>query len=206
MDKTKLGESPEEHQGRDAVHIAVMPVTAAHNMRPGAHVGLDKNGEASEAASPLIGIIDPYFGTGMLDMLRQLGVDTAIAKGARHWLLLYPNTITSLSHVWSHPVVDDVAPKSEPVALGKAASVAWLEGYVARTCPYYMPGEYHDQPTLHDAYLLFMQRVAEGEIFHSGSDLHSAGDLDDPEELFGHLSVVLGRKVGVDDFSYSCSC
>jgi hypothetical protein len=84
---------------RDAIHVAVAPVVAAHTLRPGDHVGLRPDGRAAEASNP-IGIVDPF-------------LRAPVAEGQRFWLFLYPNTITSLRHVWTHPAFRAVVPVKE---------------------------------------------------------------------------------------------
>ena len=77
---------------RDAIHIAVAPVTATQPLKPGQHVGLVEAGDR-ELVGPCestIGIVDPF-----------LSAD--VEAGERFWLLLYPNTITGMRHVWTHP-------------------------------------------------------------------------------------------------------
>jgi hypothetical protein len=77
---------------RDAIHIAVAPVTAAERLAPGQHVGLVREG-STELVGPCdrpIGIVDPF-----------LAED--VEPGSRFWLFLYPGTITALRHVWTHP-------------------------------------------------------------------------------------------------------
>ena len=77
---------------RDAVHIAVAPVTATESLQPGQHVGLASPGDTDRVGpsdSP-IGIVDPY-------------LTDCVEPGERFWLFLYPGTVTSLRHVWSHP-------------------------------------------------------------------------------------------------------
>lgn len=77
---------------RDAIHIAVAPVTAAERLVPGQHVGLVQEGDL-ERVGPCdnpIGVVDPF----LLD---------AVEPGQRFWLFLYPGTITGLRHVWTHP-------------------------------------------------------------------------------------------------------
>ena len=75
-DVPKLGEVITDDPGRDAVHVAVIPMLAARVMHPGEHL---KNG-----------IVDPY-------------LKAPVQPGEKYWLLLYPNTVTSLRHVWTHP-------------------------------------------------------------------------------------------------------
>lgn len=77
---------------RDAVHIALAPVTAAERLAPGQHVGLVHEGNV-ELVGPCphnIGIVDPF-------------LTEDIKPGQRFWLCLYPDTITGLRHVWTHP-------------------------------------------------------------------------------------------------------
>src|SRR5688572_10378765 len=79
---------------RDAIHIAVAPVTAAERLLPGQHVGLVRGDTehvgALESPASCVGIVDPF--------LKQ-----AVEQGQRFWLFLYPNTVTSLRHYWTHP-------------------------------------------------------------------------------------------------------
>lgn len=74
---------------RDAIHVAVVPVIADCKMWPGEHVGLLDNGKAS-AIEHKIGVVDPF-------------LKEPVKAGDRFWLFLYPNTITDLRHVWTHP-------------------------------------------------------------------------------------------------------
>lgn len=83
---------------RDAIHIAVAPVTAAERLAPGQHVGLVQEGSwelAGPCAAP-IGIVDPFLAG-------------PVEPGQRFWLFLYPGTVTSLRHIWTHPAFTAVA-------------------------------------------------------------------------------------------------
>ena len=77
---------------RDAIHIAVAPVTAAERLAPGQHVGLAEEGNL-ELVGPCdnaIGIVDPFLAE-------------EVEAGQRFWPFLYPGTVTSLRHIWTHP-------------------------------------------------------------------------------------------------------
>lgn len=77
---------------RDAVHFAVAPVIAEERLTPGQHVGLTR-ADSLEYAGPVgrhLGIVDPFLGA-------------PVEARERFWLLLYPNSITSPRHIWSHP-------------------------------------------------------------------------------------------------------
>lgn len=79
---------------RDAIHVAVVPVVADEELAPGAHVSLvpgttDRIASADES----IGIVDPF-------------LPHPARVGQTVWMLLYPGTITSLRHDWTHPDFD----------------------------------------------------------------------------------------------------
>jgi hypothetical protein len=77
---------------RDAVHIAVVPMTAESPLNPGQPVGLSRadDAEFADVTDNPIGIVDPF-------------LTAPVQAGERFWLCLYPGTITSLRHVWTHP-------------------------------------------------------------------------------------------------------
>jgi hypothetical protein len=76
---------------RDAVHIAVVPAVAHRPLKPGTRVGLSDNGEADALeAERAVGVVDPY-------------LTADVQKGQRFWLFLFPGSITSLRHLWTHP-------------------------------------------------------------------------------------------------------
>lgn len=89
-----LGQVPTEDARRDCVHIAVAPIEAGMPLDPGDHVYLTADGQAAKnlgrKESLTIGVVDPFY-------------DGVILRGQKFWLFLYPNTITGLRHVWSHP-------------------------------------------------------------------------------------------------------
>jgi len=83
---------------RDAIHIAVAPLTAVERLAPGQHVGLVRDDD-SELVGPCeraIGVVDPF-------------LTAAVEPGQRFWLFLYPGTITGLRHVWTHPAFTKAA-------------------------------------------------------------------------------------------------
>jgi hypothetical protein len=89
---------PDGDRRRDAIHVAVAPVTAAVRLAPGQHVGLVQEGNP-ELVGPCqnnIGVVDPF-------------LTEEVEPGQRFWLCLYPNTITGLRHVWTHPAFAAVA-------------------------------------------------------------------------------------------------
>jgi hypothetical protein len=81
------------NSGRDAIHLAVEPVTAGETLYAGQQIGLVK-GEggfvATTKAKKKLGIVDPF-------------IVGPVPTGNKFWLVVFPRTITSLRHVWSHP-------------------------------------------------------------------------------------------------------
>ena len=197
-----IGKIITEEAGRDAIHIAVLPVTAGQDLLPSDEVGISGD-VAGKHCKPLVGIVDPFLKPGIVE------------KGQRFFIYLFPNTISSLRHVWAHKDIPDTlggepAPKVPPG--DKAESEAWLREYAKRVNPYFVDaemGEYasHYPGGADGAYQTLLEGLRSGELVYHGIDMHGREDLIDGEELQRHGSVVLGYPLNFDTFEYfSCTC
>lgn len=176
--------------GRDAIHLAVVPVIAAHALYPGQHVGLIDDDKAGEVESP-VGVVDPF-------------LKVSVKTGEKFWLCLYPGSVTSLRHVWTHPAFAFSGEKDTPPKAveqpDKKASEKWLREYAKRVSPY--DAEQSEDKAYHN----LMAGIAEGRIFYHGSDLHGFDELEEPDELKHHAQIVLDKVISYDTFEFSCSC
>lgn len=180
MNEIRLGKLIEGEAARDAVHVAIAPVVADCVLLPGNRVGLlpGTTDRATIATTDPIGIVDPF----LADVVKP---------GQRFYLFLFPNTVTSLRHEWTHPAFTALAPDA------KAAAEKWLREYaVAMNC--------YDDPD--KAFHRLIDGLRNKELFAHGSDLHSLDELDDADELRRHAEEYLGVPVNWGDFSFSCSC
>lgn len=171
-----LGSIIDDKQKRDAIHIAVEPVIAAHALYPGADVGFVEGGVG--VCNNPVGIVDPF-------------LKAAVNKGERFWLLVYPRQITSLRHVWAHPAFPDV----ESPLRKKAESEAWLRDFAGNSnCPPY-----------EELVALAVGDSVSGEYLHvDGTDAH--GEIppefwDHVEAVSGRQIPREGRAK-----YFSCSC
>lgn len=83
--QAELGKILDGPVGRDAIHVAIIPIQAKQLLIPGQHVNA-----AGETSDPRVGIVDPFL------------TDT-VKPGQWFYLCLYQQSITSLRHVWTHP-------------------------------------------------------------------------------------------------------
>ncbi|WP_024516791.1 hypothetical protein [Bradyrhizobium sp. Tv2a-2] len=170
-----------EHE-RDAIHIAVAPVIAGSKLHAGQHVGIDGGVAISTALGIVpIGIVDPF--------LRE-----PVYPDQQFWLFLYPNTITSLKHLWTHPAF----PASSSVPDPKAMSEAWLRDFADE-----VDADYEE-----------MMRVAAthcdptkyGEYLNEGGKWEGQTT---PKEFWDHFFNITGKRAdsgyGVTGI-FSCSC
>lgn len=117
-----LGTTPiPADSGKDAIHLAVLPVVAARDLMPGDRIGLVR-GKATTTTSKTTGIVDPF-------------IRSYVKEGDLFWMILDPRTITSLRHVWEHPdfpeeekktVEEPIIEEMDPV---KKAAHDWIDNF-----------------------------------------------------------------------------
>lgn len=175
-----------EESLRDAIHIAIYPAIAGHRLAAGSHVGLNDKGEASylQDEKP-IGIVDPF-------------LNCAVQKGQRFYLFLYPNTITSLKHFWTHPSFDDkvILPTQKPV---KSFSQEWMTKWAVRHMgeDYYGDGNPVSEETAYG-------RAIDAGYEHSVGPFESARDYIN-DEWWDHWENITSSK-GDRSEGFSCGC
>lgn len=182
-----LGTIIGESAGRDAIHLAVEPVIAAHSLRPGDDVGFVEGG-VGECDNP-VGIVDPF-------------LKAKVKKGERFWLVVYPRQITSLRHVWTHPAFGE--PGIPMPDNRKAASEAWLRNFCeTEDCPGYetvMEAVTNDKEEGGDGNFGWWKE--DDYIGFRGIDAHASI----PPEFWEHVENVIGRKLSKHQSSFTCSC
>lgn len=203
-DTAKLGQIHDTPQGRDAVHVAVAPVVAAQILKPGDHIGLVP-GSVDEVMQPndvvpAIGVVDPF-------------LKGYVAVGQRFFLFLYPQTITGLRHVWSHPAFAEGAAPAVAAMVddAKARSEAWLRNWVRDSdCPSYealigaATGKHVPAPEGYGGSEAEIMDYGSGDIYMliRGSD--ACGHI--PDDVWDHVEMVTGQKVTRRATAFSCSC
>lgn len=193
-----IGKLIEQERHRDAIHIAVCPVEAGVELRPGTEIGIMK-GQAFNALPGLIqpiGVVDPF-------------LKHVVLPGQRFYMFLFPGSITSLRHEWEHPTLGEVKATPTAPSPDKATSEKWLREYARRVNSYYCGDGYYGEKDggKDTSYEVLMADLAGNSITYHGIDMHDRGDLIDEKKLAHHASVVLGRPVNFDGFEYfSCSC
>lgn len=171
--------------------MAVISAIAGTQLYRGNHVGLlsrhAKTGEsiattASKGGVEAIGIVDPFL----------VG---SVKPNERFWLYLYPRTITSLRHNWTHPAFPEpgndaiYAPPSQ-----KLASMQYIEN-LARS--YGFSAERMIRAA--DEWVKSGDYWCEGETFEGESV---------PDEFWTHYERVTGASVDHDKKGsfFTCSC
>ena len=187
METIKLGELITSPQERDAVHIAIAPVIAGEKLKPGQHVGFSLDYEKSNRTVMVVtnpvGIIDP-----LLKKPVQIGQEC--------WLWLYPNTVTSLKHNWTHPAF----PKSDENQPKNSVSEQYMRDLADSVGISY-------QRLLDGAasYVNSKKESGWGDYIVGGSEMEG---MSVPQEFWEHYEKVTGRTVEEANRGsfFSCSC
>ena len=99
-----LGELITGPAERDAIHVAVIPLTAGETLWTGSCVKLaagfkDVAVHCRRHEAEYIGVVDPFLSLA------------SVSKGNRFWCFLCPGTVTGMRHHWQHPHFDSVSEK-----------------------------------------------------------------------------------------------
>lgn len=167
----EFGKLITDKQERDAIHIAVAPVVAHCILNPGQHIGFikDDNRTVSYMAGKKIGIVDPF-------------IPRVIAAGEEFWMFLYPNTITSLRHDWSHP-------EFTKTGQDRQEAINWITVWASK---YGMSFEYAMECGHAQDFFL-------GEVYYDQI----------PPEFWIHFEVLTGIKVSDEvrnETHFHCAC
>ena len=123
----ELGKLITKKEGRDATHIAIAPVVSVDkNLYPGQKVGLREGSLTKVTAftDSFIGVVDPF-------------LKNNVKMGEEFWLFLYPNTVTSLKHEWTHPAFEFSNQNAEDKEMSKIEekkreSREWLTDFASK--------------------------------------------------------------------------
>jgi len=180
MNNPELGKLITTDARRDAIHIAIAPVIAGHDLAPGQRVGFAIGStEIVRVCDNPIGIVDPF--------LKEV-----VNKGERFYLFLLPNTIMSLRHEWVHPAFDS----ESIVASNKSESIAWINDWADQL--------QQNPKSLMEA----AARWIEFEDYtYDNSESYKHVDYDKWPEFWRHYEIVTGTKPKSDtDTFFTCSC
>lgn len=185
--KLGLGQIITTEQHRDAIHVAVAPVKAAHVLVAAEHVEIRPDGTAFRGTKP-IGIVDPF--------LRR-----AVEPDETFWLFLYPGTITSLRHEWAHPAFTGHPESSPATPLDpEGESKRWMEKWAVEHMGRDYYGDY-DKPL--EPAVAFANAIRAGEDLHIGP-YESARDYID-DEWWTHWERLTGKNGQRGEY-FSCAC
>ena len=175
MTTPELGQEANPHDQKDAIHIAVLPVICpVTSLRPGEHVTIEGMPTGGPGAQEGVGIVDPF--------LRH-----RIDRGDRFWILLYPGTVTSLRHEWSHPALtkDD------------SEDVAWLRQFA------------EDVGVSYEVLMKGAEHYADdGTSLYMGSNQSYENRYHDYKEFWERFERVAGKTAAEGDgwCFFSCGC
>lgn len=185
MSNVPIGKLITDEQHRDAIHVAIAPVVAMEQLMPGDRINFWKVGNTTEvrASRTPIGIVDPF-------------LEGRVETGQSFWMFLFPNTITSLRHEWTHPALEfSEDPASIKVNAAVENSKEWIEQFakmIGKSVPALMAAAKRYQDS--------------GESTRDNSQAYGDVDYSSWAIFWVHFGVVTGTKVEHSDNFFTCSC
>lgn len=172
---------------RDAIHLAVEPAYAGETLMPGQHVVFDEDHRAIAVSTGRgIGIVDPF-------------LNEEVLFGERFWLVVYPRQISSLRHVWEHPLFPPSGETEATQAVPEPGLRQEAEKALREWC---QMGSY-DTPSF-DA-LVRAARDWDGDDYLLVYGEDASGHI--PKWVWTSLQIYFGRSVMTEGPTYfSCTC
>lgn len=178
-----LGTKPENPGIRDAVHVPVISVIAHANLRRSESIGIvEINGQiVSSFDNTHVGIVDPFSPTVIIN------------RDDNFWLCLYPNTITSLRHVWEHPVLSKLSTseKSPDFIDRVIGSKLWIANFASKLDMDY------------DELIFAAKSRIRGNYVYDNSEKYKDFDF---TEFWHHYQIVYGGDLQDLGAPFTCSC
>lgn len=184
---------------RDAIHIATAAVFAETDLNPGDHVGLTTNKQDVMGRSEIapLGIVDPF-------------LKEPVKKGQRFWVFLYPGSIRSLRHNWSHPAFDKRAELIE--ALKDSPAKRRMRAFAeSLPCSQIFDGNWihvanGPKATMEEVLQHAKAFVESGDYWSEGDRFNGFGGL--YPEFWGDFEVLTGIPApDADTYGFfSCNC
>jgi len=178
---------------RDAIHVAIIPVTAGELMEPGAKVTMDRAGRAVLAG-------DCNMGIGYVDPQLQAPVE----PGDAFWLFLHHGTIRTLRHEWTSdvfPVPDSVSASDITIITAppaeRAASEEWLREFAKDN---FNP----NRETAESYYATLL--TGDCPAVHTETTARELNDGELGEELRKHIENVSGKRMQIWRGMFTCWC
>lgn len=188
MEPIKLGKLIENEGYRDAIHIAIEPVIAGETLKAGDYIGFNNKGkkEVIKNATKLIGIVDPF-----------LSID--LKQGDKFYMLLFPNTITSLRHHWTHPEFEE-----QEVELSREESKKWLTQFATDINASYNEIIYLGKHFYKGNYIKWS--VQSGSETDYGGTYAQDYWYNNREEFIKHFKNITGLDLTDVNGGFTCGC
>lgn len=178
----------EEH--RDAIHLAVLPVTAGGPLKAGDPI-IIQGGIAYYHSIDNLGIVDPF-------------LEAPLKKGDRFWFVLKPRLVQSLRHVWEHPAFPDT--ETTPIKnidRDKHDAYIWITEYAQELSRDVEEG--YDPVTADELIAAALSHEGDGwgDYITRGGTFEGMGVVD---EFWNKLEVYTGDTMKKRNSFFSCSC
>lgn len=168
---------------RDAIHIAVVAVTAAGSLKAGMRVGFLEDGRVGRLPMEVIGIVDPF-------------LTESVDEDDKFWLFLLPNTITSLKHNWTHPAFPTAGTAADT---SKSASERWMRAWAVE----HMSEDYYGDGEKRSPEVAYADAIEAGHSKRVGPYEDARDHIDG--EWWTHWEAITGQR-GDRDTYFSCAC